>query len=175
VNPVDRFNALLRHVDYRNDPRLQYKEKVELENYEFSELFGEDGLLVHYNEDWWIEFIKHRAFLRIWGLTRAVDPQDRDDVEATLSALVAGDHSIFDDDVRAHDASEDYYKPDWNHDNFVELTVDLERPTEELLKLIRKLIDAKRKEKRIRTKRTKSMLLTLGWYGTKCRLPAATY
>jgi hypothetical protein len=153
MNPVDRLQAIIRHRDYRLDPRLQYRAEYEWEDYSLHEMFAR---LTNSDEDWWRSKFEYDGFLRIWGLARAVDPENKGEVEDRLNSLRAGDVTIFTDDLRGHEAGEDYFAPNYDHTHFLTITVDLERPTDELLELVRKMIDSKRKQRGIRIRRTKS-------------------
>ena len=155
MKPVDRFQALIRHPDYRSDPRLQGRSRFDWDQYDLPGLMAKSGPFGHWNEEWWRGKCEYERFLGIWGLTHAVDPKNHEKVEVELNALRAGDVSIFKDDLRGHDGSEDYGNPDSDQGHFFSIIVDLEQPTGELLELIRKMIDTKRRERGIRTKRTK--------------------
>jgi len=156
MNPVDRFQATIRHPDYRNDPRLSLREKNEFGRFDLPSLFSEGGPLSRFNKEWCLRYAEYCHFLRIWGLRHAVYPGNSEEVAATLNDLRTGDASIFTDDLRGYDGSEDRYTPNSDHGHFLTINVDLERPTGELLELIGRMIDSKRRESRIKTKRTKS-------------------
>lgn len=174
MNPADRLQALIRHPDYRNDPRLKSRLKFDLDQFDLPGLFSKTGPLGHWDEEWWRGKCELDEFLRIWGLTRAVDPEDKIKVEAELKALRAGDASIFTDDLRGYDASENYYKPDADYGQFFSINVDLERPTGELLQLIRVMIDNKRRERGIRTKRSKPHAVDPWEVWDKAQIPGNT-
>ena len=78
MNPVDRFEALIRHPNYRYDPRLQGRMEFELHKYDLPGLFAKSGPLGHWNEEWWREYFEYCQFLRIWGLNHAVDPENQE-------------------------------------------------------------------------------------------------
>ncbi|MEP6890026.1 MAG: hypothetical protein ABI955_04950 [Nitrospirota bacterium] len=138
MNPVDRFQALIRHSDYRNDPRLA-----------FGNLPVMDFKNVPYSADRMkIEF-EYGEFLGIWGLRYSVDPENQESVKKTLTDLRAGDCSIFAEDLRVHDQSAAF------SGQFLTLKVSLEHPTKELLELIRRKIDIERTARGIKTKRKK--------------------
>ena len=102
---------------------------------------------------WWQGWCEYNEFLRIWGLRYSVDRSNTEEVERELDRVRDGDLLIFERDLREHEVS--------GHDvvasseRFLTITINLERPTAELLELARSRINTQRKDRGIKTKRTK--------------------
>jgi hypothetical protein len=150
MKPIDRFQALIRHPDYRRDARLYIPTlKIGLLNF-VSEIAAQQV-----SEERWRQLVKGYTFLRIWGLGRAVDPENPEQIAALLRALCAGDVSIFKADLRGYIAAEHEDKIDPGTGCYINICMDLERPTSELQTLFSMMIKRERKERRITPKRTK--------------------
>lgn len=150
MNPVDRFQALIRHPDYRRDARL-YGPTLKGGLLDFmSEISGG-----HLSKERWREYVKGYTVLRSWGLDHAIDPENPAHIAAVLDALRAGDDSIFRDDLRVQDADKHEDAIDPKPRCFYNITVDLERPNSELQTIVARMVKKERKRRRITPKRTK--------------------
>jgi len=90
MNPIDRFQALIRHPDYRRDARLYIPTlKIGLLDFVSEISVGQ------VSQERWRERVKAFTFLRTWGLSRSVDPDNQEQVAAAQGALQTGDVSIF--------------------------------------------------------------------------------
>ena len=150
MHPVDRLQALIRHPDYLRLAKLPYSQMLKI------------GLRNHILEDILrpikashTEKMKGITFLRSWGLNRTVDPKDPDQIRVVLDALRAGNGSIFRGDLRIRDTSEQKSEIAQPPEQFFRIDVDLERPTSELQTIFTEMVNAERKKRRIKPKRTK--------------------
>ena len=101
MNPVDRLQALIRHPDYRKDAKLYIPTlKIGLLNFVF------EISSVPMQEGRWREIVRAYTFLRTWGLSRPIDPENSEQVALVLNALHSGDNSIFSRGLRVSDAAE---------------------------------------------------------------------
>lgn len=147
---VNRFQALIRHPDYRRDAKLYIPTlKIGLLNSMSEIAYG------NMSEERWCKVVKGYTFLRIWGLDHVVDPNNQEQIAAVLGALRAGDVSIFWADPRSHDADNHEEKIDPGRGSLLRIYVNLERPTSELRALFATMVNKKRKEQGISVKRTK--------------------
>ncbi len=65
MNPVDRFQALIRHPDYRNDPIVSLGVKYDLWRYDLHAFCGQGGVVERSDKDWWVECWNYRQFCRV--------------------------------------------------------------------------------------------------------------
>ena len=152
MNPVDRFQALIRHPEYRRDARRYIPTlKIGLLN------FVSEIALGHVSKERWREVVNGYTVLRTWGLDHAVDPDDQEQIAAVLAALRAGDFSIFTADLRIYDADSHEDKIDPGHGCRISLYVDLERSLPELKQLFAKKISEKRQERGVKPKQIKPL------------------
>jgi hypothetical protein len=165
MDPVDRFQALIRHPDYRNDPRLEDVLTFELTGFEFKKAF-ELGIDVRYlgryfphdelcKPEWWQRLCAYVDFLECWGLCHGVDYKNPATVSVVLAAFRTGDDSIFTDDIRSYDTERGYIAMPTSSNITLSFSVDLLRPTKELVALFCKRIDTEKKRLETPTKRTK--------------------
>jgi hypothetical protein len=132
MNAEDRFQAILRHPAYRNDPRLGLRRTFNLS--------GSAEEMRQFSKFW--VATQYQAFLCAWGLTKAVEPDNKEEVDATLRDLRAGDTSIFMEQTT-------------NSGHSYHFKADLERPLGDEAKRARKEMRAERKKRGITEKRTK--------------------
>lgn len=151
MNPVDRFQALIRHPDYRRDATL-YIPTLKIGLLNFVSEISIEGM----SEDRWREVVKAYTFLRTWGLNRPVDPVNQEQVTAAQGALIDGDVSLFKADLQYQDADQREDKIDPGRGCHISLYVNLERPDSELKTFFLTKVNEKRKERGITSKRTKS-------------------
>ncbi len=140
MNPVDRFQALIRHPDCRKFARSPHIQLLKL---------GLDAFLLSRT------FESHRCsldeavgainFLRVWSINYFVNPGDTLHVKAEQDALHAGNALIFKHDLRARVASEEDAQRNPDHGHLLTIRVDLKTPTPELKVLIAAIIDKERK------------------------------
>ena len=150
MNPVDRFQALIRHPDYRRDATLYNPTlKIGLLNFVSEISVGQ------VSQERWREYVESYTFLRTWGLSRRVDPDNQEQVAAAQGVLQTGDVSIFWADPRFQDADRREDTIDPGRVCLISIYVDLERPMSELQTLFAAKVNEKRKEQGIKVKRTK--------------------
>lgn len=150
MNPVDRFQALIRHPDYRRHaslPSIQHL-KLGLDNFLLTRIFES-------NESSHDEGVKAITLLRTWGLDRTVDPGDEGNIAAVFDALKTHKASIFNHDLRARIVGGQRGKKGCGSGRFLTISVDLQSPTVELLPIVAVLINKERERQEIKTKRTK--------------------
>lgn len=150
MNPVDRFQALLRHPDYRRDAKL-YIPALKIGLLNFVSEIAQGSV----STERWRQIVKGYTFLRTWGLDHAVDPENTAQVTAVLNALYAGDVSVFKFDLRFQDAIKREGAIDPGHGCVISLYVDLETPMPDLKKLFAAKVNEMRNERVILPKKTK--------------------
>ena len=94
MNPIDRFQALIRHPLYRQEARL-YIPRCHLFKSTPKTYRGPDSHT---------ELLELTAWKMRWGLAFVLDPEDTAAVASALNELRAGDTSIFSNDLRLFDA-----------------------------------------------------------------------
>lgn len=137
MNPINRFQAIIRHPEYRSDPRLSLRWTL---NWDVPDQDA-DGKR------------NHLAFLLSWGITKAVRLENKEEVYETLRDLENGHPWIFINQTLVVDPAQLHSGPLMN------IPVDLKRPTNELLKELRWLIDSERKKRKILRTRTRPHMI----------------
>jgi hypothetical protein len=149
MNQVDRFQALIRHPDYRNDTRRADRLKFDPFYGGLSRLFPRE-LTPSAAKAWCHRKTNYCDFIRVWGIAHPVDPENPKEISEALKALRSGDGSIFSNDFRVYETSELNGKPDQSTERHLTISVDLGRPTDELQQLFRTIVNRRRKEQDIK-------------------------
>jgi hypothetical protein len=141
MNAEDRFQAILRHPAYRNDWRFPLRRPFEL--FQSGKSPTEAEIIAHpwAQSEAWVR-AQYGSFITFWGLSRAVEPESKEEVAGILQDLRTGDASIFtklSTDVRT---------------TYI-FAGNLERPLGEEAKRALREMEAERKKRGITEKRTK--------------------